>query len=101
MSRVSGEDVLVVPRAIAVAAAQIAAQLAAGHGIQIIPSHAELTTQEAADLLNVSRPYLIGLLEDGEISYRHLRTTPDTFDDVLRQLERSGLVGSVAALRAG
>ena len=44
--------------------------MAAGRGIAIIPENAELTTVEAAEVLNVSRPFLIKLLDEGAIPYR-------------------------------
>ena len=45
-------------------------QLANGNGVTIVPVHAELTTEQAADLLNVSRLHLIKLLESGELEYK-------------------------------
>ncbi|MGL4724202.1 MAG: helix-turn-helix domain-containing protein [Scandinavium sp.] len=52
--------------------AEILRELAAGNAVQVVPVHAELTTQEAANILNVSRPHLVKLLEAGRISFHKI-----------------------------
>lgn len=69
----SGEMVQV-PAAAVEALVRVLTEMAAGKSVTLIPVHAELTTRQAAAVLNVSRPYLIGLLESNKIPYRKVGT---------------------------
>jgi excisionase family DNA binding protein len=74
VAEIGDDEALVVPREIAVMLAQVLGLLEQGTGVQIMPLNAMLTTQQAADALNVSRPYLIGLLEAGKIPFTMVGT---------------------------
>ena len=69
-----GEQPLALPRVAVELMARILAHIAAGQAVSILPEHAELTTQQAANFLNVSRPYLISLLNENKIAYRMVGT---------------------------
>lgn len=66
--RLDGED-LILPRAALDLLRKLLTEMAQGNAVTIVPVHAELTTQEAADMLNVSRPYLVKLLKEQQIPY--------------------------------
>ncbi|GAA1556262.1 helix-turn-helix domain-containing protein [Kribbella lupini] len=83
------DDTLAIPRSAVELLARVLAHMAAGQGVTVVPAHAELTTQQAADLLNVSRPHLIGLLDAGEIAFRkvgsHRRVRADSLLEYRRK----------------
>lgn len=64
---------------------RVLAQLANGHEVVLIPTTKMLTTGQAAELLSVSRPYLVGLLDAGEIEHtlvgRHRRVSAQALRD--------------------
>jgi excisionase family DNA binding protein len=82
---------------------RILEEMARGNSMALIPVHAELTTQEAAETLNISRPSLIQLLDEGKIEFRrvgtHRRVRFDALMAYKRQLEsdRRAVLAELAA----
>ena len=80
----NSEEKVVIPAAAFHLLVDILSQMAQGNAVTLIPIHAELTTQEAADILNVSRPFLIKLVEADKIPCRKVgRHRRIRFEDLM------------------
>jgi excisionase family DNA binding protein len=64
-----GKEEIILPQTVFQVLRQIVHLMMQGRAIFIVPADKEVSTQEAADVLNVSRPFLIKLLEEGKIPF--------------------------------
>jgi excisionase family DNA binding protein len=97
------EPTIRIPASAAHLLIQILDEMSRGNAVKLIPIHAELTTQEAADILNISRPTLIQLLNEGGIEFRkvgtHRRVRFESVMQYKRQLdtERKAALAELSA----
>lgn len=65
-----GGESIPIPEAVFYILERVVEVMASGDAITVVPVGKEVTTQQAATLLNVSRQYLVRLLDEGRIGYR-------------------------------
>lgn len=68
------DEPIELPTAVYEILAEVVRAMSQGLAVTVVPQHAELTTQEAADFLNVSRQYFVRLLDQGAIPFTKVGT---------------------------
>jgi len=99
----SDAEEIVLPTNLARLVRDVLASVAQGQPVTILPVQAELTTSQAADLLGVSRPHVIKLLDAGDIAFRQVGTKRRIpVSDLLRYREenKARRLGVLAELQA-
>lgn len=83
------ESVTLPPSAVRILIAGLT-EIGKGNAVRLVPQHTELSTQEAADILNLSRPYVVRLLDEGKIPSHKVGTHRRVrIDDVLTYKKKS------------
>lgn len=86
-----GEEVVSIPVSAFRLLGAVLTEMAKGNAVALLPVHAELTTQRAAEILNVSRPFVVRLLDEGKIpghkvgTHRRIR-----FQDLMEYKRKTG-----------
>ena len=97
---IDGDDEIEVPVSALRMLVDILANMAEGNAVSIMPIHAELTTQQAADFLSVSRPFLVGLVERGLLPHHKVGTHRRIYFQDLLDYRKQSTVQSKSALDA-
>jgi excisionase family DNA binding protein len=69
-----GSELITMPKNVVQIMLEVMTQVANGQQVSVLPKDTDLTTAETADLLNVSRPYVVQLLNEGKLPFRMVGT---------------------------
>jgi excisionase family DNA binding protein len=92
------QESLAVPQMVVHLLSRILKETASGHAVSVVPFDSEMTTSEAADYLNVSRPYVIGLLEQGKIPFHKVGSHRRIRIEDVAEYKRRQMATSYAAM---